>query len=111
MISGDTLGDSGAGRLAKDEILWNNDGGLSDEPALALEFDGGGGGGKTGFDEGSGEDRYTLAGEIRVAGELPAEISSERREVLLLRGGLYGGGAGAKTSARLSVMSRRQLNV
>jgi hypothetical protein len=91
-------------------MLWNKDGGLSDEPALALVFDGGGGGGKTGFDEGSGDDRYTLEGESRVAGELLAETSSDRREVLLLRGGLYGGGAVTKTSGCISDLSRRQLN-
>lgn len=89
LISGAGREESGAGRLAKDEILLNKDGGLSFEPALALEFGGGGGGGKTGFEEGSGDDRYWLAGESRVAGDIPAEGSSETfSEFRLLRGGL-----------------------
>lgn len=35
-----------------------------------------GGGGKVGFEVGSGDDRYWFAGESRVAGEIPEEGSS-----------------------------------
>lgn len=88
MISGATRGGSGAGRLANEAML-NKDDGLSDEPALVLEL-GGGGGGKTGFEDGSGEDLYRFAGATRVAGEIPLEGSDSAaiNDVRLLRGGL-----------------------
>jgi hypothetical protein len=50
--SGETRGGSGAGRLAKVDML-NMDVGLSFEPARVREV---GGGGKTGFETGSGDD-------------------------------------------------------
>ena len=71
-ISGEILGASGAGLLEKDDML-NRDGTLSLEPARVRIF---GGGGKTGFEEGSGDDLYTLAGDNRVTGEAPDRPSS-----------------------------------
>lgn len=86
LISGAARGGSGAGRLANEAML-NKDDGLSDEPALVREI-GGGGGGKTGFDAGSGDDRYRFAGETRVAGDIPLDGSSAAIiDVRLLRGG------------------------
>jgi len=51
------LGGSGAGLLAKDDILNMEEVCRSCEAALIREL-GGGGGGKTGFEDGSGEDLY-----------------------------------------------------
>jgi hypothetical protein len=73
LISGECLGASGAGLLENVDML-NKDGGLSLDPALVLVL--GGGGGKTGFDDGSGDDLYTLAGDSRVAGDIPDRGSS-----------------------------------
>ena len=73
MISGDSLADSGGARLENAERL-NKLGGLSLDPAR-LRLDGGGG--KTGFEDGSGDDLYTFAGESRVAGDIPEAGSSE----------------------------------
>jgi hypothetical protein len=72
LISGEGLGASGAGLLENEDML-NKDGGLSLDPALVLVV---GGGGKTGFDDGSGDDLYTLAGDSRVAGDMPDKGSS-----------------------------------
>ena len=74
LSSGECLGASGAGLLENVDML-NKDGGLSLDPALVLVLCGGGGG-KTGFDDGSGDDLYTLAGESRVAGDMPDRGSS-----------------------------------
>lgn len=64
----------------------NNASGLSFDPALVRPLDGGGG--KTGFDPGSGDDLYAFAGEIRVAGDIPdAGSSAAIVDVRLLRGG------------------------
>ena len=50
------------------------------------------------MEAGSGDDRYWLAGEVRVAGEIPDGGSSASIiEARLLRGGEYGGGAGTTT--------------
>lgn len=69
--------------------------GLSCDPD---RFRGPGGGGKTGFAEGSGDDLYWFAGEDRAAGEMPVEGSSACiNDARLLRGGEYGGGAGTTT--------------
>lgn len=72
MISGERRGGSGAGRLAKADIL-NTGCGLSLEPALVRVV---GGGGKMGLEPGSGEDLYMFAGDIRVAGDIPEAGSS-----------------------------------
>jgi hypothetical protein len=72
LISGEGLGASGAGLLENEDML-NKDGGLSLDPALVLVV---GGGGKTGFDDGSGDDLYTLAGGSRATGDMPGRESS-----------------------------------
>ena len=73
LISGDSRVVSGAGRLENAEIL-NRLGGRSLD-AARLRLDGGGG--KTGFEDGSGDDLYAFAGAIRVAGDTPEAASSE----------------------------------
>ena len=52
----------------------NNASGLSFDLVLVRPLDGGGG--KTGFDPGSGDDLYAFAGGIRVAGDIPDASSS-----------------------------------
>jgi hypothetical protein len=73
LSSGECLGASGAGLLENVDML-NKDGGLSLDPALVLVL--WGGGGKTGFDDSSGDDLYILAGDSRVAGDMPGRGSS-----------------------------------
>ena len=72
MNSGDSRGGSGAGLLANADIL-NPGRGLSLDPALVRFV---GGGGKTGLEPGSGEDRYMCAGETLEAGDIPDSDSS-----------------------------------
>ena len=92
MASGEILGASGAALLANAAIP-NKFGGLSFDPARVRFV---GGGGKTGLEDGSGEDLYKFAGEIREAGgDIPAAGSSVAIvDVRWFRGGEYGGGAG-----------------
>jgi hypothetical protein len=71
LISGDSMGPSGGARLEKADM--NKLGGLSFDPAR-LRLDGGGG--KTGFEAGSGDGMYTFAGDSRVAGDIPEAGSS-----------------------------------
>lgn len=53
-----------------------------------------------GFEAGSGDDLYWLAGEARVAGDMPERTSSlEIIDARWLRGGEYGGGAGGVTTS------------
>ena len=72
LTSGESRGGSGAGRLANVDML-NKEGGLSLEPARVREV---GGGGKMGFEVGSGDDLYRFTGEARVAGDMPDRTSS-----------------------------------
>ena len=91
-MSGESGGGSGAGLLAKADMLKTGCG-LSLEPALVRVAGGGGGGGKTAVEPGSGEDLYVCAGDTRVAGNMPKEGSSvTMTDVRWLRGGEYGGG-------------------
>ena len=71
-MSGESRGGSGAGLLAKAEIL-NTLCVRSLEPARARVV---GGGGNTGFEPGSGEDLYVCAGDTREAGVIPEAGSS-----------------------------------
>jgi hypothetical protein len=66
LISGESLGGSCAFLLVKVEML-NMFGGLSFEPARVRED---GGGGKLGFEAGSGDDLYRLPGDAREAGDV-----------------------------------------
>jgi hypothetical protein len=59
-----------------------------------------------GFEAGSGDDLYWLAGEARVAGDMPERTSSlEIIDARWLRGGEYGGGAGGVTTGTRSASS------
>lgn len=56
-----------------------------------------------GFEAGSGDDLYRLAGETRVAGEMAERTSSLAIiDARWLRGGEYGGGAGVTTGTTLA---------
>ena len=84
MISGEGRGGSGAVLLEKADIL-KIVCGLSLDPALVREL---GGGGKTGLEPGSGEDRYIFAGGARDAGDIPGVGSSAAiSDARWLRGG------------------------
>jgi hypothetical protein len=99
LASGESRPLSGAVLLVKVEML-NMFGGLSLEPARVRE---GGGGGKVGFETGSGDALYRLAGETRAAGDMPERTSSlEITDARWFRGGEYGGGAGVTTGTALA---------